>query len=296
MPELKRVFVRLLVLNLLFIGVGVHHTQAQTGTTRGKEFYISMLPNASSTNDNEFKIYLATLEEANVVVEIPGTDFVQALLMTPNSSFIIDIPQTYFPSEVEVVEQLGIYIQSDAEISAYALNMANATTDGAMILPYASLGDEYMIHSYNVLPPLTSVTPQQFSVLATEDSTIIDITFSATTSIRGTPSVQAGQSIAIELMRGQQMIFNSTADMSGTVVKARPDEDGNCKKIAVFAGHLTTLVGTLQGPDHLYEQMYAVADWGKEYVMVPSETRFTGDLVKVLALENKTSVRAGSIV
>lgn len=45
------------------------------------------------------------------------------------------------------------------------------------------MGGYYVINSYNVLPPLTRVTPQQLSVLATEDSTIVDITFTAPTDI-----------------------------------------------------------------------------------------------------------------
>lgn len=292
MPDLRRVFVRTTFLGLVLLGALVlNQSLAQTGTTRGREFYISVMPNAATTNDNQIRIYLATLNEANVRMEVIGTDYTQAFLMTPNSSFILDIPNTYYPTGTEIIEQIGIYIESDAEINAYALNQANATTDGAMILPWASLSDYYMVHSYNVPPPQTSVTPQQFAILATEDSTMVDITFSAPTTVDGNVTHQAGESIVVELMRGQQIIYNSTGDMSGTIVRSRPAANGDCKKIAVFAGHLTTLVGTEQGPDHLYEQMYAVADWGTEYVMIPSETRFTGDVVKVLAAEDNTQVR-----
>ena len=96
---------------------------------------------------------------------------------------IVDIPDAYFPTASEIKEQIGIYIHSDKEISAFVVKQATATTDGSMPLPVASMEDYYMINSYNLLPPLTSVTPPQLSVLATEDSTIVDITFTAPTDI-----------------------------------------------------------------------------------------------------------------
>lgn len=292
MPALRGVFVRTIFFGLVLLGLLVPDSSfSQTGTTRGKEFYISALPNAATTNGNELRLFLTTLNDANVRLEVLGMGYEREFFMTANSSFIVDIPDQFLPSLAEEIEQIGIYVQADAEINMYAINQANATTDGAMILPWASLGDYYMIHSYNVPPPQVSVTPQQFAVQATEDSTIIDITFSAQISVQDNITYQAGETIELRLNRGEQIIYNSTGDMSGTTVRARPGPDGECRKIAVFAGHLTTLVGEEQGPDHLYEQMYAVADWGKEYVMIPSETRFTGDLVKILAAENNTRVR-----
>lgn len=276
----------LTLLGLLF----AHISYSQTGTTRGEEFYISMMPNASNVNDNEIRIYFSTLVRANVSVEIIGSDFKQNFVLAANTELDIFIPAEFFPVNTEQIEAIGIYVESDAEISVYAINQANATTDGSMILPYTSLGDEYLINSYNVLPPQTSITPQQFSVLATEDSTLVDITFTARTNIENVFSFQAGESTTIELMRGEQIYFSSVDDMTGTLVRSRPADDGTCKKIAVFAGHNTTLVGPEQGPDHLYNQMYPVSEWGKEYVALPFETRFTGDPIKILAAENNTRV------
>lgn len=270
----------------------VGEVQAQTGTTKGKEFYISVMPNASSTNDNEVRVFLASLDDANVSFEIINGDFSQSFFMTANSSYIIDIPSTYFPSESELAEPIGIYIQADADISAYALNQANATSDASMMLPYASLGDTYMIHTYQVPPPQTSVTPSQFVVQATEDSTLVEITFSAATTKESQVTHNAGETIEVELHRGEQIIYFSTGDLTGTTVRTKTEPGEPCNKLAVFAGHVTTLVGeeAAPGPDHLYNQMYPVGDWGKEYVAIPFETRFSGDPVKVLASENNTTV------
>ncbi len=265
---------------------------AQTGTTKGKEFYVSVMPNASNTNDNEVRVYLATLNDANVNVEVIDRNFTQSFFMTANSSFIIDIPTTYFPSQSEVIEQIGIYIEADAEISVFAINQAAATSDASMILPYASLGDDYLIHTYQVPPPQSSITPSQFVVQATEDSTVVEINFSADITSQSQTTYNAGETIEVELQRGEQVIYFSTGDLTGTRVRSKPEPDKPCKKIAVFAGHVTTLVGEegMPGPDHLYNQMYPVGDWGREYVVLPLETRFAGDPVKVLASEDNTTV------
>lgn len=155
---------------------------AQTGTTRGKEFYISILENSATTEAHKVKMFLSTFNQASVGLEV-GTGFNQNLFLTPNSWVIVDIPDAYFHTAPEIKEQIGIYIGSDEEISAFVVNQATATTDGSMPLPVASMEDYYMINSYNVLPPLTRVTPQQLSLLATEDSTIVDIIFTAPTDI-----------------------------------------------------------------------------------------------------------------
>ncbi|MCE7992406.1 MAG: T9SS type B sorting domain-containing protein [Roseivirga sp.] len=293
MPGSVRFFLRYqlmyaLILSAVFSG----QIHAQTGTTKGKEFYISMMPNASNTNDNEVKVFLTTLNDANVSIEVVNREFSQSFFMTANSSFIIDIPATYFPFQSEVAEQIGIYIEADAEISAFAINQAAATSDASMILPYASLGDNYMIHTYQVPPPQTSVTPSQFVVQATEDSTMVEINFSADITSQSQTTYTAGQTIEVELHRGEQIIYFSTGDLTGTTVRSKADPGEPCKKVAVFAGHVTTLVGEegAPGPDHLYNQLYPVGDWGMEYVALPFETRFSGDPVKVLAAENNTTV------
>lgn len=280
--------------SLLMLGVFLSiELQAQTGTTKGKEFYISVMPNASNINDNRVKVYLATSKDANVTLEVIDQDFAKTVFMTENSSIVMSIPSAYYPDQSEVAEQIGIYIQSDQEISVYVLNEANATSDGTMVLPFVSLGDFYMIHTYQVPPPQTSVTPSQFVVQATEDTTLIEITFSANiTNQESVLTYAAGETIEVELHRGEQIMYFSTGDISGTTVRVVSAPDAPCKKIAVFAGHVTTLVGEegAQGPDHLYNQMYPVADWGREYVAIPYETRFAGDPVKVLAVENNTTV------
>jgi gliding motility-associated-like protein len=293
MPGFVRFFLKNLFLPLLTAGlIFVDNLQAQTGTTRGQEFYISVMPNASNTNDNEIRIFLATSNDANVTIEVIGRNYSQEVLMTANSSYVFPIPATYFPTQSEIAEQIGVYVKADAEISAYAINQANATTDGTMVLPYASLGDRYVINTYQVPPPQTSVTPSQFAVLATEDSTRVEITFSAATNTQSQITHNAGETIEVELQRGEQIIYFSTGDLTGTTVRSLTEPGEPCKKIAVFAGHVTSLVGEegMPGPDHLYNQQYPLIDWGKEYVAVPFETRFAGDPVKILAAENNTTV------
>lgn len=108
---------------------------AQTGTTRGKELYISILENSATTEAHEVKVFLSTFNQASVDLDVVGAGFNQNLFLIPNSWAIVDIPDAYFPTAPEIKEQIGIYIHSDEEISAFVVSLATATTDGAMALP-----------------------------------------------------------------------------------------------------------------------------------------------------------------
>jgi hypothetical protein len=132
------------------------------------------------------------------------------------------------------MEDVGqaIYITSDVPISVYGLNRRAQTTDNYLAFPTEVLGTEYMVLSYYSFSPEMQST---FAIVATEDSTTIEITPTTQTS-GGKP---ANRPFTITLNKGNvyqvgarnnSHSVNNPKDLTGTYIKSN-------KKIAVFGGH-----------------------------------------------------------
>ena len=65
----------------------------------------------------------------------------------------------------------------------------------------------------------------------------------------------------------------SAFDLTGSRIKSVSSATGGCKKIAVFCGSGKISIGcgnSAGTSDNLYQQMYPVSTWGKNYITVPS--------------------------
>jgi gliding motility-associated-like protein len=83
-------------------------------------------------------------------------------------------------------------------------------------------------------------------------------------------------------------------DLTGTRILGTSNQQGGCQTFAVFAGNQYTKVGSCDHPDghdHIYAQQYPLHTWGKEFIVVSFATRTGGDLVKVLAAEDNTTIQ-----
>lgn len=203
-------------------------------------------------------------------------------------------------NQTEVVALNCVHVTADAEVTVYALNQADLTSDAFAVLPTDALGDDYVVMSYpsdiqsgtgNSLGG--GSTPSQFAVVATEDETSVTITPS-TATLRNTNA----QDRTVVLQQGQSYLVqayptvNAARDLTGSIVRAD-------KPIAVFGGHQRTAlpqdVGGLVSRDCLIEQMTPVKTWGKEAIVTPfaassREDPAGVDLVRVVAGFDSTVV------
>jgi len=193
-------------------------------------------------------------------------------------------------------------VVTEENVTVYALNQANLTSEAFLVLPSNVLGDEYYILTYNSDGKMNffnqvigTSTPSQFTVLAIEDSTLVEIKPSVATYKNGINKqkvwLNSGESY---LVQARISTSNTNRDLTGSYVKST-------KPIAVFAGHQRATIpidlkDNNPSRDFLCEQMIPTRSWGKNAIVVPFETpkdiiTSGKDLIRILASNDNTTIR-----
>lgn len=263
---------------LLFLLLSVAGSAFGQSSTVGKEFWVGFMNNI---HDPILELYISTDQQATVQVNSPLTGYSETLVVNPDVTSKLELPGE-FKHDFEGVSKYGIHIVSDVNISVYALNKAYQSADATVVLPVQALGKEYIVMSHKEEYSLES----EMLVVGTEDGTEIEVILSADTF----GGWLAGDSVSLVLNAGEMLQLKSWGDFSGTRVRAKSSAD-DCKNFAVFGGSMMTFVGECgSNQDHLYEQMFPISTWGREYLYVPYKGR-NGDFLKIIALENGTEVQ-----
>ncbi len=256
--------------------------------TLGTEFWLAFTENASTST---LSLTITSQTDANGTVSIPGRGFRQDFNVTAGTVRTVNLPPDTALSNSDSITDQGIHIVADQEVTVYGLNQETQTTDAFVGLPEDALGTDYLITSFNDRMPDAgqSALESQLAVVATQDATTVTIIPSATTSGR-----IAGVPYNITLNEGQTYFLgtdNTGEDLTGTEISAD-------QPIAVFGNHQCADVPLGIGfCDHLTEQMVPTSAWSTDFVTVPLATRTAGDVFRVLAAEDNTTVRFnGSVV
>ncbi len=296
-------------------------------TTHGKDFYLTFLPNyhdpGSTPNDSLYIYVVADAPTSGTLSYNDGTISINQnfTIANPANIFVFAVfwPQAEIRGynealrfgsndESETILRRSFHVVSTENVSVYALNQANRTSDAALIFPTPALGTEYFVMSYKADGRVTggridaNYTPSEFAIVATQDNTSVIIYPTAPTSITGT------QTKSITLNKGQVFYCESefslsqlNYDLSGTRIVANAP-------VAVFAGHQRCLLpiedkAVVNSRDHLYEQMPPSSVLGKNYIITPlnQPIQFTTpagayDIFRVVATEDNTQLRFNNIV
>jgi len=264
--------------------------EAQNTSTQGKDFWLTFMHNGFKehalggwiTN----QVLISAKRDCSGIISNPKTGWNTRFNVSANSITTIDIPieQGYHDRNNHgIISKKAIHIESTDTISAYCTNIAYVSFDASFVLPTESLGDDYIIQSYDqsrlFLEDVVNISQTSaFAIVATEDHTDIDITPSCPT-LDGRPAYETYQITlnAGETYQVRSTYSGSSRDFSGTRVTAR-----DCKKIAVFNGNTLTCIPTSQGDgfDHVFEQAMPIRSWGKNFVVTSSSNRYR-DFVKV---------------
>ncbi len=234
-------------------------------------------------------VFLTSEVNTSGTIEVIGSGWTQEFTLIANTTLTLDIPGEFRISAIEAIEKKGVYVSVLDEVTAYAYNYLPGSSDGSMLLPLPSLDKEYIVQTWK--SDLNNFDDHpQFSVLSANDGTEVEITFATDVFLGGIRLHDAGEVLRYTLDRGDLVYFESELDLTGTVVKIVGDGAVNCNKLAVFAGNKDLRTSYLggAGTDHVYNQLYAVRDWGKEYFVVQHETREIADPVSFLASEDNT--------
>jgi hypothetical protein len=270
-------------------------------TTIGREFFVGFMEN--------HRVVPNRMDQATIIIsaEEDATGIIQYVNNTINFSikageqFVYDFPQDgmdIIHRSSRKIENKGVYISSNGNISVHAFNFRARSADGTVVLPLSSIGKDYWVTAHHevfgsgVNPGSNVNFESTLLILAVEDDTRIEILLSAP-SVEPVP-VPAGSTLTVTLKRGESYQVKAVGDLTGTRVRVVGSTDGDCKNISVFGGNKMTSVGEgcddASTGDHLFQQVYPTFSWGKEYIHIPLEGRSSGEMVKILASENNTVV------
>lgn len=308
---------------LLFFAYG--NIFSQQIDSRGKDFWITFLPNYHNYKYNSNpvlqysdsiyifiaadKITRGTITFYDINDNYYTTNFV---INDPSTLYIFKLPFNDYEligyndmgvawrqNMDEIPTLLSFHLTTAEEVTVYAHNQGNKSSDAFLVLPTPSLGKDYFVMSYKsdgYFPSSSGRTPSQFAIVATEDNTNVKIQPSGPTFANGnkTQSVilNEGQVYLVQAFIDNDNPLN---DLTGTFISSN-------KPIAVFAGHQRATVpvesfqnATSPSRDFLCEQLPPIQAWGKNAYIVPFPqpnpiSNLGNDLYRVLAANDSTKV------
>ncbi len=279
LPVLQRLFM-ILVLGMALLLAAVGPARAAPDS-KGTEFWLMFNENLTIPT---VTLFITGDIATTGTVSIPGLSFTRTFSVTPGTVTSVVLPSGTPASGADNIENKGVRVIADAEVTVYGLNQRANTTDAFLGLPVDILGTQYINLTYR---NVNVVNGTQMGIVATQNETQVTIT---PTALAGLGRV-AGVPYSIILNQGQTYQLRSSgaspADLSGTLVSAT-------KPIAVFGSHQCANIpaGAL-ACDHLVEQLPSTDTWGKSFVTLPLATRLNGDTWRILAGTNNTQVFIG---
>jgi RHS repeat-associated protein len=251
--------------------------------TKGKYFWLC-IPRANDflaeLQAEELSLIITATKASSVLVEIPGlpTPFSQTFSLHAGEQSQVLLPYGAMLRARDARASLGIRVTATEEVSVYGITHVLHSTDGFAALPVDALGKEYIVVAY----PNVNLNGSLLAIVATENGTTVTLT----------PSAGSGLSpITINGMNAGETYqtwsaSSPPADVTGTRVIAD-------KPVAVFGGHVYTRIPTSASlaANHLVEQMTPTSTWGREYFTVPLATRTAGDVIRIVAAQDSTSVQ-----
>ena len=272
-----------LLLTFLTGLVPVLRSAAQSNLN-GDRFWIAFMANYGGGAGPYLRVYIAGDPGTTGLVSLPLGSWSAPFSVPAAGAVSVDVPLTAICALPDSVERKGVLVESTAPITLHALNFEYAAADATVIYPETALGTEYFAMAYPGLAGWGQLV-SELVVLATEDSTLVEITPSCLTSA-GQPT---GIPFNVLLNAGETYLMHANAppdDVTGTLVRVL--NATNCQRIALFSGAMCTNVPNgCFACDHLYEQMPALFDWSTRYFLSP----FTGPssyTYRVLAAEDNT--------
>jgi gliding motility-associated-like protein len=284
---------------LLLVGVSFAFIKgyAQSNTSnKGTNFWLGYMENIRGVvilknKACELDLYLTSDVSTTGSINFADGSASIPFTVTANQVSTVVIPQSQFLSSGGQFLN-GINVTSVQPIVVFAHIHANAVSGATLVLPVATLGKDYTCISYtqksNEQPAYSA-----FVVVATEDSTVVQITPTGTL----TTGQAVNQPFIINLKKGELFQGLSATDITGTRIQSISSGSTTCKKIAVFSGSSKINIGCPNATsDNLFQQVYPTASWGKNYYTAPLKNR-NYDTYRIVLSDPATTVKLnGSII
>lgn len=264
--------------------------QAQQMTTMGTDFWVA--PNYVTKMrewgiNTPFYIWLYLVGPRNCTASIsnPHTDFDTTLTVTPGQVSLVRT-HYYLPTTTDSLAHCGFHITSTDSISVYAYTFEH-NAEATNVLPTYALRSDYIIQTYpspSYTPIIDSTDPSSnFTIVATEDSTLVTIHLNGTTTTGGS----TGDVMSVFIPQAglcYQVASTLNSDLSGTRVTA-----SGGKRIAVFEGcdRPYNLSHLYNDPFH-YEQAIPTVFWGRHFFV--NNTLPESNIIRITSLADNCSV------
>ena len=252
---------------------------SQTMTTMGTDFWFTYL---KSVGYVQLKVFVSAPRPCSVTLTNPATGWDTTAAVYQGVVTTIDMRRSQaYSNTLGIVQDKGIHLTSTDTVSVYIALTGESSFDETNVFPTVVLQDKYVIQNY----PADN-NGSEFVLLATEDSTWVDIYLSDAVST-GTTNYAVGDTMHIFLSSaGKTYLVRSMdeGDLSGTRVESR-----SCKRLAVFHGNECVYIPDYPNGstcDHVIEQAIPTNCWGKEFAVISSGTAGLPDRVRITALED----------
>ena len=243
-------------------------------------------------NGSQMSLYITSDVTTDYNVELADGTVVKSGTVNANAVEIVSIPTSAYLGPIEVVpganNKKGIHITSTKPIAVYAHIYARSVSGATLLLPVNALNkDYYSINYTQVSNASAALSLSTFAVIGTEDGTTVRIT-----PTRQIGNHAPGVPYEITLQKGE--VYQGVAsnnDLTGTRILSVATGTADCKKIAVFSGSSKIRIG---GPnstsDNLFQQVYPLAAWGKNFVTAPLKNR-SYDVFRVVYSDLSANVK-----
>ncbi len=270
--------------------------KSQGFTTKGTDFWLGFIENYlgdDTTHSDRMKVYVTTDNQAATgTISLPLGGWSVNYSIAANSTYEVTIPTNLaMCTASDAIENKGIHVTSDVQVSVYQLNYVQYTSDANIVIPTTSLGKKYRVTTYQptgAKPAWTEVSISELLVVAAYDSTVIRITPKCNTQ----GGHGANVPFNITLNRGQvypiKSYPTSSYSLTGSLIEIDTNAPNNCKPFAVFSGNQCAFIpGDSCCCNIICEEMMPINSWGKQYVTVPLKTR-SSDIFRFVGQQNGT--------
>jgi gliding motility-associated-like protein len=279
---------------------------SQDFSNKGKEFYLCFpthVPN-NAANVATLSIYITSDKASSGTITMANGAFTSTFNIAPNGLQEIQIPwaanRHISNAEANTVIRKSILIKTNPgmpAVVAYAQQWAGARSAATLLLPVNVLGKKYYASSFTQTPGGDNAGVQsrsQFQIIAIKNNTVVEITPRKNGVVQ--PTITVNLPLAGDMYEYQSTDGNaSSQDITGTYIESVASGVGGCLPIAVFSGSSNVTFGstgcsTGNSYDPLWQQVYPVSTWGKNFGFIPFQGFSNGNPYRVMASENNTNV------
>lgn len=267
-------------------------------SNEGCDYWVVDMDNKGPAADSPYAVIVSNLNTSAVSITISSQADAQADPVTVASGNVAPGQLEVFELPQQNMGSTGVFwkalrLQASGPIVAYQFNpLENVgvySNDASLLLPSNTFGTEYVVVSREEIPSneYGSFRGSISIVTGTADTEVMVQAAGVTLGGSGIPKLQPGEMATVVIQPYQVLNIQSDelgTDLTGTLITSD-------KPIGVFGGHEAAVGNEQCCADHLEQQLFPVATWGKNYVATKSQTRgVEKDYWRIVASQEGTSV------